>query len=82
MSYGTFNGLDFVHKVVGPWLCSECGQVSQYADVRPERNFIYCRNEACRYQRVIDKTDNVIVENDGTFWRFDSEGNKIRIRAQ
>lgn len=80
--YGNVNGLNVVSKTIGPWQCSECGELSQYADVRPDRNHIFCRNEACRAERIIDKREHIIRENDGTYWKFDDAGNKFRIPAQ
>lgn len=81
--YGDPNGLRKGLKgVIGPWPCSECGRLSQYADVGEHTNYIFCRNTDCEFERIIDKEHHVIKESDGTFWRFDDEGNKTRIRAQ
>lgn len=79
--YGDWNGLNVTNEIIGPWECGECHQVSQYADVQSDINRIFCRNPSCRYERIIDKRKNVIRENDGTYWQFDSAGNKVRIRA-
>lgn len=80
--YGDQNGLNVVSGIIGPWDCSECHQTTQYADIGASINYIFCRNEACRYERIIDKRRNVIRENDGTFWQFDEQSNKVRIRGQ
>jgi hypothetical protein len=66
--------------ICGPWPCEACGQLSQYADVKRGINHIFCKNERCRYERIIDKRNSRIVENDGTVWQYDSTGNKCRIR--
>lgn len=79
---GDLNGLNRTHGVVGPWPCSECGQVTQCADIGPTTNYIFCRNQNCSFERIIDKKEHVIKESDGTFWRFDDAGNKTRIRAR
>lgn len=63
----------------GPWPCERCGELSQFADVRLKYNRIYCKNEACRFERIIDKKEMRIVEDDGTQWRYDREGNKWQV---
>lgn len=68
--------------IVGPWKCEECGQISQYGDIGRWTNIIFCRNEACRYQRIVDKRRHQIRENDGSYWHFDNDGNKTRIRGR
>lgn len=55
----------------GPWPCEQCKQLSQFAEVRPERTKVYCRNERCRFTRIIDKRNCTIVENDGSIWQYD-----------
>ena len=80
--YGNPNGLNVARGIIGPWECSECQELTQYVDIKAGRNHIFCRNPNCRYDRIIDKRRNIIRENDGTFWKFDTEGNKTRIRAQ
>lgn len=81
--YGDLNGLNKGTKgVIGPWPCSDCGHLSQFADVGEFTNYIFCRNPNCSFERIIDKRNHVIKEPDGTFWRFDDAGNKTRIRAQ
>lgn len=80
--YGNVNGLNVARGIIGPWECSECGEISQYADIKSERNHIFCRNQVCRYERIIDKRRNIIRENDGTYWKFDTDGNKSRISGQ
>lgn len=82
MSYGDANGLNVARGIVGPWPCSECHEVTQYTDIGSNTNYVFCRNPRCQYARIIDKRRHIIRENDGTFWRFDTEGNKTRIRAQ
>lgn len=77
---GNINGLYATHGIFGPWQCESCGNLSQFADINSRVNRIFCRNEACRYERIIDKKACYIVENDGTHWKFDDEGNKVRVR--
>lgn len=67
---------------IGPWPCSECGEMSQFAIVRYTQNFIFCRNENCKAERLVDKHNSRIIEPDGTTWAFDSAGNKWRVRGQ
>ena len=80
--YGNPNGLYKTHGVVGPWPCSKCGQPTQYTDIGNDTNYVFCRNPSCDFERIIDKREQIIKEDDGTFWRFDGEGNKVRIRAR
>lgn len=77
---GNINGLYTTKGIVGPWVCSECGQLSQFCDITSRVNRVFCRNEACGYQRIIDKRACYIVENDGTHWKFDNQGNKVQVR--
>jgi hypothetical protein len=81
--YGDYNGLNthLIGKTIGPWPCSECKKTSQFARIGTETNYIFCRNESCGFERIVDKKNSIIVEPDGSFWKFDEEGNKIRIRA-
>jgi hypothetical protein len=65
--------------IVGPWPCEACGQLSQFADIGPRINRIFCRNERCGFQRIIDKAAYRIVENDGTCWEFDNKGRKWQV---
>lgn len=67
--------------IVGPWDCSECGQRSQFADIQRHVNRIFCKNESCRFERIIDKRRNRIVENDGSVWAFDEAGRKVQVRG-
>jgi hypothetical protein len=67
---------------LGPWPCEECGQLSQYAEVRSEVNHVYCKNEACRFERIVDKRRFRIVENDGTTWEYDGRGAKRQVRSR
>lgn len=71
-----------VDKEVGPWPCEACGERSQYAEITHHINRVYCRNPSCEYRRLIDKRRHLIIENDGSTWAFDGEGNKWRVRAQ
>ena len=80
--YGNPNGLNVARGIIGPWPCNECGELSQYADIGSKTNYIFCRNPNCKFERIIDKRRNIIRESDGTYWRFDTAGNKTRIRAQ
>lgn len=66
--------------IAGPWPCEKCGQLSQFADIGPRMNRIFCKNERCRFTRLIDKQASRIIEDDGTVWEFDNLGNKRRIR--
>ena len=66
--------------IVGPWPCEQCGELSQYADIQKRINRIFCQNEDCDFERIIDKHLNRIKENDGTIWEFDGDGNKHRVR--
>lgn len=67
-------------KLVGPWPCERCGKISQFAVVQAAVNKVFCRNESCRFTRVIDKQRSRIVEADGSVWAFDNAGNKWRVR--
>ena len=81
--YGNANGLRSELKgVIGPWPCSKCGEITQCADLGKYTNYIFCRNTSCDFERIIDKKRHIIKEDDGTFWKFDDAGSKIRIRAQ
>lgn len=82
MDTGNLQGILTKHrdKIIGPWQCDSCGNLSQYAEVTRYLNRIFCRNEACRYTRLIDKRHSRIIENDGTAWAFDQAGNKWRVR--
>jgi hypothetical protein len=80
--YGNANGLNVARGVVGPWPCSQCGEVTQCTDIGRDTNYVFCRNPSCDYERIIDKRRQVIKEHDGTFWKFDAAGNKTRIRAR
>jgi len=79
--YGDIRGLR-KRGIIGPWPCDSCKQLTQYADVGSETNYIFCRNPGCEFERIVDKRRSIIKESDGTFWRFDTDGNKTRIRAQ
>lgn len=68
-------------KLVGPWPCEKCGKLSQYAVTTPKRNRVFCRNENCKYERIVDKRRSRIIEDDGSVWAFDNAGNKWRIRG-
>lgn len=77
---GSLNGLTS-KGIVGPWQCEKCKELSQFADVQPYINTIFCRNERCRFRRIIDKRRSRIVEDDGSVWYFDNYGNKTLIQA-
>lgn len=62
--------------VQGPWPCEKCSNLSQFADVQPHVNIIFCRTEGCGYRRQIDKRRFRIVEDDGSVWGFDTNGRK------
>ena len=66
----------------GPWPCESCGQISQYADVRHGLNRIFCRNERCRFERIIDKRNHRTIENDGTCWEYNSDGTKRQVTCR
>ena len=66
----------------GPWPCENCGQLSQYADVTQGINRIFCRNERCSFERIVDKRHSRIVENDGTCWEFYGDGSKRQVRMR
>lgn len=66
----------------GPWPCERCGNLSQFCDVGIKLNRIYCRNDNCKFLRIIDKVASRIVEDDGTVWEYYSDGTKVRVRAQ
>lgn len=74
-------GLKTRRGIVGPWLCESCGKESQFCDISGSKNRVFCRNPSCDFTRIIDKKNHRIVENDGSVWSFDNEGNKTRIRA-
>jgi hypothetical protein len=80
--YGDISGLKKTHGIIGPWPCNECTEISQYAEIGRETNYIFCRNPNCTFERIVDKKRSIIKESDGTYWKFDEEGNKTRIRAQ
>lgn len=67
--------------IVGPWPCEKCGQLSQFADMAQHINRIFCRNERCGFMRVVDKRRSLILEDDGSTWQFDGQGNKRRVRG-
>lgn len=62
--------------IVGPWPCEKCGNTSQFGDVQPQINVIFCRTPGCTYRRQIDKRRFRIIEDDGSVWGFDNYGNK------
>lgn len=66
----------------GPWECEKCKQLSQFCDVGIKLNRVYCMNPNCNFIRIIDKAASRIVEDDGTVWEYDSQGNKTRVRAK
>jgi hypothetical protein len=80
MQLGSIQGLTRTHGIVGPWPCEKCGKLSQYADLTSKINRIFCKNENCRYMRVVDKWNKYIVEDDGTHWKFSDDGTKVRVR--
>lgn len=59
----------------GPWPCSACGKLSQYAICEPEANRIYCENPYCGYKRTILKhgSNRIVLENDGSIWETDQQ---------
>lgn len=67
---------------VGPWPCEVCGYETQFAELRSGINYIFCRNEGCRFERYVDKQRRHIVENDGTCWEYDPQGNKRQVRMR
>lgn len=69
-------------RFVGPWPCEQCGKLSQFAIITASRNRVFCRNESCGFERLIDKRYSRIVEADGSVWAFDAAGNKWRVRGQ
>lgn len=74
---GTYN------KLEGPFPCDQCGQLSCFAEIGAKENKIFCQNTHCNFRRVIDKSRQVILENDGTFWHYDpATGAKVRITAR
>ena len=77
---GNLHALTSSRGIAGPWPCESCGQLSQYAEVKPQINHVFCRNENCRYERIIDKKHSRIIENDGTVWEFYEDGSKRQIR--
>ena len=77
--FGTYNGLHRQSGIEGPWPCSECGELTQYADITRRVNRIFCKNQKCDFTRIIDKANHRIIENDGTHWVFDSDGNKRQV---
>lgn len=79
MTLGTPNGLFKARGFEGPWPCSECGQLTQYAHITRRINRIFCKNPSCNYKRIIDKKGHRIIENDGTHWLFDNDGNKVQV---
>jgi hypothetical protein len=67
--------------IVGPWPCEACRQLSQFADITSGLNRVFCRNPSCSFERIIDKRRSLIIENDGSVWQFDRDGNKWQVRA-
>ena len=63
----------------GPWPCEKCQELSQFCDVGIKLNRVYCANPNCNFLRIIDKASSRIMEDDGTQWTFDSQGNKTRV---
>lgn len=76
--------LDWASKrgLKGPWPCEACGELSQYADVSKGINRIFCRNPHCDFKRLVDKRHSRVIENDGTVWEFDGNGNKRQVRLR
>jgi hypothetical protein len=82
-TFGDANGLRKGLKgIIGPWPCDECKELSQFADVGLDINRIFCKNPSCGFRRLVDKKNNIIRENDGTFWSFDTDGVKTRVMAR
>ena len=78
---GSLQGLtSSIRGIVGPWVCEKCGHLTQYADVQPDINRVFCRFLNCDFWRVIDKRHHLVVEDDGTTWEFDPiTGEKWRV---
>jgi hypothetical protein len=66
----------------GPWPCERCGGLSQFCDVGLKLNRVYCMNEGCRFLRIIDKASGRIMEDDGTQWEYNSNGEKTQVRPR
>lgn len=79
-NYGTINGLFKSKGIVGPWVCSDCGHLSQFCDIQWGTNRVFCKNESCKSERIIDKKHKRIREPDGTLWQFDDNGRKMQVR--
>lgn len=74
-------GLISANRIDGPWPCEQCGQLSQFAECTTDINRIFCKNEYCRFKRLVDKRKCTIVEGDGSMWRFNpATGKKWRIQ--
>jgi hypothetical protein len=75
-----FNIPGSYNRLSGPFPCDQCHQLSCFAEVTAKQNKIFCQNKYCNFSRTIDKSKQVIVENDGTFWHYNPEtGAKVRI---
>jgi hypothetical protein len=70
-------------KPVGPWPCEQCKKITQYAKVSGDKNVIYCTNEYCRFERIVDMKNHRIVEPDGSQWIYNPvDGKKYRVTAR
>jgi hypothetical protein len=71
------------NKLAGPWPCEQCGQTTQFAEMKGDKNHIFCRNEYCKFERIVDMKSQIIREPDGSFWKYNpNTGQKIRIKSR
>lgn len=82
--FNTANKFGLVYtNAVGPWPCEQCKQITQYAEIKGDKNHIFCKNEYCKFERMVDVKKQRIVEADGTMWAYNTRtGEKVRIRNQ
>jgi hypothetical protein len=66
----------------GPYMCDICKQLSCFTHITNAQNRQFCKNPHCNFERVIDKRNKIIRENDGTFWQWRDDGSKVQIRGR
>lgn len=79
--FNTVSQVGLVYNApIGPWPCEQCKEITQFAEVKGDKNHIYCVNEYCRHERIVDKKNRVIVEPNGTHWLYNpNTGQKVQI---
>lgn len=80
-SMGPYGFLHAADVVDGPFPCDNCKELSCFAHITTAKNRIFCKNPHCNFTRTIDKRNKIIIENDGSYWQYDDDGTKVRIRG-